>query len=141
MKINIPEGYVIDKTKSTFENIVFKKEVKTKPETFEDIFLLNNTTWEKFKEQYKNIDKADRDNAVERLMVKAYNGDWTPNWNNSNEVKYYPYFKMSGDSFGFYFCYHWYTLSDVSSRFCFKNKEDLLDAVERFKEVYKRSRT
>lgn len=45
LKINIPEGYEIDKEKSTFEEIVFKK--------VEDPFSKLPKTWEKYYKQTK----------------------------------------------------------------------------------------
>lgn len=46
LKINIPEGYEIDREKSTFEEIVFKK--------VEDPFSKLPKTWEEYCEQTKN---------------------------------------------------------------------------------------
>ena len=45
LKINIPEGYEIDKEKSTFEEIVFKK--------VEDLFSKLPKTWEEYCKQTK----------------------------------------------------------------------------------------
>lgn len=44
LKIEIPIGYEIDKEKSTFEKIVFKKKENTKPRN-----------WKEYLEQYKNV--------------------------------------------------------------------------------------
>ena len=41
LKITIPEGYEIDKEKSTFEKIVFKKKENTKPRSWEEYLELN----------------------------------------------------------------------------------------------------
>ena len=41
LKITIPEGYEIDKEKSTFEKIVFKKKKNTKPRSWEEYLELN----------------------------------------------------------------------------------------------------
>lgn len=46
LKINIPEGYEIDKEKSTFEEIVFKK--------IEDPFAKLPKTWEEYCKQTKD---------------------------------------------------------------------------------------
>ena len=48
LKINIPEGYEIDKEKSTFEEIVFKK--------VEDPFAKLPKTWEKYCKQTKDCE-------------------------------------------------------------------------------------
>ena len=41
LKIQIPEGYEIDKENSTFEKIVFKKKENTKPRSWEEYLELN----------------------------------------------------------------------------------------------------
>ena len=41
LKIQIPDGYKIDKEKSTFEKIVFKKKEDTKPRSWEEYLELN----------------------------------------------------------------------------------------------------
>ena len=41
LKIQIPDGYEIDKEKSTFEKIVFKKKEDTKPRSWEEYLELN----------------------------------------------------------------------------------------------------
>ena len=41
LKIQIPDGYEIDKEKSTFEKIVFKKKKNTKPRSWEEYLELN----------------------------------------------------------------------------------------------------
>ena len=38
LKIQVPEGYEIDKEKSTFEKIVFKKVEKELPKSWEDLY-------------------------------------------------------------------------------------------------------
>ena len=48
LKINIPEGYEIDKEKSTFEEIVFKK--------IEDPFSKLPKTWEEYCKQTKDCE-------------------------------------------------------------------------------------
>lgn len=102
VKINIPEGYVIDKEKSTFENIVLKP-IKVDYDFISkklfynqavcyitntgkvgygvstDFFAnLNNCTSEK---------QAKKLLAINQLMnvAKYLNGDWKPNWNIGDE--------------------------------------------------------
>ncbi len=72
-----------------------------------------------------------------KLIVKALNDGWTPNWDDSNEYKYYPWFKMSASGFS-YDGYGWFTFSSVGSRLCFKNRELAKYAGTQFKEVYKK---
>lgn len=72
-------------------------------------------------------------------VVAFYNKGWKPDWKDSNERKYIPYFYM--DNFRMncvvYYCSHSY----VSSRLCFKREEDAKEAVEKYFEIFKQSRT
>jgi hypothetical protein len=55
-------------------------------------------------------------------IIKALNGDWTPNWNNSNEYKYFIWWNMQNKDFSYYdFDHHWFSCSLVSARLCLKN--------------------
>lgn len=58
------------------------------------------------------------------IIARALNEGWTPNWEDSNEPKYYPYFKMKA---GFGFSLSCYLCGDshaaVGSRFVFPSEE------------------
>lgn len=103
------------------------------------VFAYHNTTEEEFNKLYKKLPKATKYTEIEAMIVAYKNQGWTPDWNNSNEPKYFPYFTM-GSSFGFYDCYFWFAGSYVGSRFCFKSLELLKEAVEEFLPQYKLSR-
>lgn len=137
IKIVAPEGYTVDKEKSTYEEIVFKKIESIN--TLQDVFRLNNTTEESFNSKYNSFEDIDKYSALERMIVKAYNGDWKPNWNDSKQSKYYPWFYL-GDDFRFDYSYWYASFSDVAASLCFRKKEDLEDAVIKFIDVYKKSR-
>lgn len=102
-KIEIPEGYIIDKDKSTFEKIVFKK-VEELPKSYEDLVeikgyyidrnsCINTVTLCEPKEVNRNVFPQEKyAKAVLALaqllqLRKVYNGDWEPNWY-SNDMKY-----------------------------------------------------
>lgn len=72
------------------------------------------------------------------VIARALNEGWTPDWDNSNEPKYYPYFDMrSGVGFS-HSCYvHWRTLAHCGSRLCFKTKELAEYAGKQFESIYK----
>ncbi|RPJ66847.1 MAG: hypothetical protein EHM20_17500, partial [Alphaproteobacteria bacterium] len=54
------------------------------------------------------------------IIYKAINNGWVPNWGNSNQYKYYPWFRVLSSGFGFstsdYFID--YTATAVGSRLC-----------------------
>ena len=71
------------------------------------------------------------------IIVKALNEGWVPNWNNTNEYKYIPYFKML--PFGFVGARYasWATFSGVGSRLCYRTKELAEYAGKQFEQLYK----
>ena len=77
-----------------------------------------------------------------KLMVitEALNEGWTPNWDDWEERKYYPWFDMRSSASGglsFDVCDYWSTTSLVGSRLCFKNRELAEYAGKEFVELYK----
>jgi len=102
IKIQVPEGYEIDKEKSTFENIVFKPISVKYPESWEDAFIcepikgyyLNGETIQGYsngaatsddENVFKTRSQAESSLAYEQLTqlmaLPCYNGDWMPDWN------------------------------------------------------------
>lgn len=72
-----------------------------------------------------------------KVIVAALNEGWKPNWTNSSEYKYYPWFDLSSGSglscndYGTY-----YSHSHVGSRLCFKSKELAQYAGKQFLDIY-----
>ncbi len=73
-----------------------------------------------------------------KIVVKAINQGWTPDWNNSNQRKWWPYFNLSS-GFGFSAANCGYDLanSGVGSRLCFESSEKAEYAGKQFSEIYK----
>jgi hypothetical protein len=73
------------------------------------------------------------------VIARALNGDWQPDWSNGQWDKYYPWFEMERRGVGFAYdaCDHWYTISYVGSRLCYKSAELARYAGETFIELYK----
>lgn len=72
------------------------------------------------------------------IVAEAVNGNWTPDWNDEDQPKYFPWFDMENG-----FCLHYvdgyYSDSYVSSRLCFESREKarhVLDQPE-FLQLYK----
>jgi hypothetical protein len=132
------EGYEIDKEKSTLGHVVFKKIEEIN--TMEDVYRLNGTTKWEFERKWEGFEPYQIAAEQERLIVSAYNKGELPDWDNSDQAKYYPYFKMGSGKFSYYFSLYHYTSSSVASRLCFLREEDLEDAVSKFLHIYKVSR-
>lgn len=99
LKIEVPDGYEIDKENSTFEKIVFKKVERELPKRWEDLkiidgFFVSNLGYiEKVSDNYtaanhnKNIfptkEEAEACLALAQLcqLRDRYNDGWKPCWN------------------------------------------------------------
>ena len=90
-----------------------------------------------------NLRKKDRASVIAQykllVIIEALNEGWTPNWDNNNEYKYYPYFDMRNNTpvFGDY--YNWFTVSTTSSHLCLKTSALAEYCGKQFIDLYKES--
>jgi hypothetical protein len=77
-------------------------------------------------------------NAYASLIIicRVLNEGWSPDWNNSSEYKYYPWFRMSGLGLSFHVCAHTDSFTSVGSRLCFKSYDLAEYAGKQFQSVY-----
>lgn len=104
-KIQVPEGYEIDRENSTFEKIVFKKVEKELPKSWEDLYEVEGwfvdfhsdvvasgsmRTGDSVKNRFPTKEEAEACVALAQLcqLRDRYNDDWKPNWNISSPVKW-----------------------------------------------------
>ena len=116
LTIDIPEGYEIDKENSTFECIKFKpiKKYLTYKEVTEKLnkdicFFIAKGKIQSYSQyaSYDNPDVANSYRQIEKILAinqlmniaKYYNGDWKPDWSNSNEFKFYIVFDYFDDMY------------------------------------------
>lgn len=71
-----------------------------------------------------------------KIIARALNEGWTPNWDNASEYKYYPWFHMRG-GFSYANCDCWHQFSGVGSRLCFRTSELAEYAGKQFTAIYK----
>ena len=107
-KIQVPEGYEIDKENSTFENIVFKKEERKLPKKWEDLYEVKGwfvdfhsdvvtsgsmRTVDSVKNRFPTKEEAEACIALAQLcqLRDRYNDGWKPDWEDSY-VKYILYY-------------------------------------------------
>lgn len=75
------------------------------------------------------------------FVAKAMNGGWTPNWEDGNELKWLPRFKMAPFGFDGTVCGAWAAFSGTGSRLCFKTQKRAELAGKTFTELYKQMMT
>ena len=108
IEIIAPDGYEVDKERSSFEKIVFRALRDELPKRYGDIEVVggykvcNDSTIEaasgKVVSHNKGIfptrEEAEASIALAQLcqLRDRYNGGWKPDWSNSTEVKYCIYF-------------------------------------------------
>ena len=105
LKIQVPQGYEIDKEKSTFEKIVFKKVEKELPKSWRELVSVNGYYVDKNSKVYNCINHTtayDNRNifpteeeakacvALAQLcqLRDRYNDGWKPNWRTGSKIKY-----------------------------------------------------
>lgn len=141
IKIEIPKGFVIDSFDQQSGEIKFKeapKDVMERIKTVADVLADNGFTQGQFSRQCEGLEPDEVGYRLAKLIAKSLNEGWTPDWNNSSEVKYVPWFYMGGSSgFQYYVCGVWDSFSAVGSRLCFKTRALAEYAGNQFKEVYK----
>lgn len=121
--------------RESFGEDFFKKKDFRDIKTFEDACLelgINES------EVYTDKDSED-EIAYKKLKViaKAINQGWVPDWDNTNQRKWWPWFKLSS---GFGFSASAYGCDDtdayVGSRLCFESEEKSDYAAKQFSEIY-----
>jgi hypothetical protein len=72
-----------------------------------------------------------------KVITKAINQGWTPDWNNTDQQKWYPWFRLSS-GFGFDVSLYafGYANTTVGSRLCFESKEKSTYAGTQFIDIY-----
>lgn len=136
LKIEIPTGYEIDSFNKASGEIKFKakpQNIINRIKTIDDVLAYHNITRESFEKSCENLTPDERAYRLLKLITRCLNEGWTPNWSNSNENRYVPWFNLSS---GFRFCVYWAS-SSISSRLYFKSKELAEHAATQFIDVYR----
>ncbi|MEF9476737.1 hypothetical protein OWR28_02340 [Chryseobacterium sp. 1B4] len=147
LKIEIPKGYEIEKFDTATGVVSFKekpKNIKERVKDFSDVLEVLGIDEGDFEDGIECLEEDEIAYRQIKLIVKALNEDWTPDWSNSNEYKYFPWFKMgssSGSGFSFDDCDYWDAISDVGSRLCFKSRDLAEYAGKQFTDIYKKYMT
>ena len=143
LQIEIPKGFKIksfDKEtgKVSFEEL--PKDIKERIKSFDDVLEHLGIEPDDFEERIEDMTADEAAYVKIKLIAKALNEGWKPDWTNSNQYKYYPWFNMGSPSAGgFSYCVfvYWDTGSRCVSRLCFKSSELAKYAGQQFEAIYK----
>jgi len=140
LKIEIPTGFEVDSFDHSSGELKLrpKKGPVTEIKSVEALLAYRGLTRETFEADSSQLLPHEKAFRLLTMLAETLNEGWRPDWNNSNEMKYYAYFYMGGSA-GFRFddCGDWNSNSDVGSRLCFKTSALAEQAGKHFLEVYR----
>ena len=72
-----------------------------------------------------------------KIVIRAINQGWTPDWSNTSQRKWWPYFNLSS-GICFSHSHYGFVITDttVGSRLCFETEEKSTYAAKQFIELY-----
>jgi hypothetical protein len=141
IKVEIPEGFEVE----SFDESSAEVKLRPKPkdishiQTVSAVLADHDISQEQFDKQCEGLEEDEKAYRILKLLAKSLNGGWLPDWSNSDEYKYVPWFWMDNrGSSGFRFIddAYWNSNSNVGSRLCFKSKELAVHAGTHFLGVY-----
>lgn len=117
----------------------FRSKITDRIKTVQDVFAELDESFDQFMESC--VDNDDEKDEVAYKIIKriaeALNQGWKADWNNTNQRKYYPWFRMSGSGFSFYYYGYDFDRSTVGSRLVFETYELAEYAGKQFESIYK----
>ena len=142
LKIKIPNGYEVDRFDEKTGEIKFKetpKDVKERIKTIDDVLKDQGIIMCDIDAMFENVPEHLKWQYLAEILCKSLNEGWQPDWDDSSEYKYYPWFYMGGSlGFRYYGCADWDSFSDVGSRLCLKSSELAEYAGKQFTDLYQK---
>lgn len=130
MKITVTVNNKPVEIQLTDEQVKFVKQKSTKVieriKTFEDALNELSIDADDFEESCENLEPDEIAYKKIKTIIKALNEGWKPDYSNSNEYKYYPYFLYNKESgFGFHYSGYGYDFAAAGSgaRLVLKSRE------------------
>lgn len=118
----------------TFGEKFFQQKITDRIKTFEDACEVLGLDPKHAGFEYGSADTVAYTKL--KVIIEALNEGWKPDWNNTDEPKYYPWFYMNKPGFRLYDVYADYYGSDVGSRLCFQKRDVAEYAVKQFIDLY-----
>lgn len=118
----------------TFGEKFFQQKITDRVKSFEDaceVLAISSKI-----PGYYEMTEDERAYRKLKVIIEALNEGWKPDWNNTDQPKFYPWFYMEG-SFRLYYVSGRYGSSTVGSRLCFRTREIGEYAVKQFFDLYK----
>jgi hypothetical protein len=124
----------------TFGEECFRKTKFTDLKTFDDLCHACGTTEDEFEQKWKSIPVDSQTVSFQRMKIlsDALNQGWKPDHFNTDQYKWFPYFKVSSSGFGFSYSFYYYvsTHTSVGSCLCFETEEKSNHAGRQFTQLF-----
>lgn len=123
----------------TFGKDFFSSKITDRIKTFEDACAELELDPEKVLTDF--LETASKDEIAYRklkIIAKALNEGWKPDWADSNQYKYFPWLEYSRSGSGFVCSVTYYSAATTyfGSRLCFKSSELALYIGKQFNDLY-----
>ncbi len=119
------------------EIINAKDDITDNIKTFSDACIACGTTEKEFIKATKALCADTIAYEKLKIIIRALNEGWTPDWSNTDERKWYPYFNAASFGFAGTICDGWGAITAAGSRLCLKSQELAEYAGTQFTDVYK----
>lgn len=121
----------------SFGEKFFSQKITDRVKTFDDVLAIKGLTLSQLFDGSETKDEIAYKKV--KLIAEVYNEGTVLDPMNTNQYKYYPWFRIThGSGFGLSFrdYVRWFTVSCVGVRLCFKSSELAIDAGKKFIEIY-----
>ena len=114
--------------------------MKQKFKNLDEIYAFHKINREEFEQSISNLSPDTQAYEILKLIVSAYNNNEKLDFSNLYQTKYEPWFEYDSSAGGFVYldCDYWGTITNVGSRLCYLNREDLKEATsnDEFMKIY-----
>jgi hypothetical protein len=124
---------------SNYKELIKKIPVINRINSLKDVYAETNSSKDIliFKQPQNAFEKYINACTLIPKIVQAYNQGWEPNWNNTNEYKYFPYFEKKGLVWSVVAdVISWHASSRLPGSHYYQNREILMDACKKFENIY-----
>lgn len=119
-----------------FGDKVLNQKITDRVKTFADVLEIAGISQNKFDNSCANLSADEVAYRQVKLIAEVLNEGWTPNWENSGQYKYCPFFDMRA-GFSFFNCDINCANSRSGSRLCFSSAALAEYAGKQFTSIYK----
>jgi hypothetical protein len=111
--------------KAIFGSETFSQKITDQVKSFEDACTMKGLDPAAVVKQWEEKGYEPHEIAGKKieLFIQVVNEGWVPDWSNSRESKWTPWFEYKNGELVYLSAYYWYSSTVVSSRLCLRSSE------------------